>query len=294
MVVASRSEGNAGSGPPREDTLPRMNTRELVRLALEEDVGPGDRTTEAIVPPDLTATGTVIAKQTLVVVGHEEAGEVFSQLGAAYAVAVPEGSEVAPGTAVARVEGTARALLTGERVALNFLMRLSGIATHTRSVVRRAGSLTVVDTRKTTPLHRASERRAVRAGGASNHRFALYDGILVKNNHIAIAGGIAPAMERARAGANHLARIEIEVRTLGELEEALAAGAEAILLDNMSDDDLRESVRRVHGRAVLEASGNMDGDRIARLADSGLDLVSMGGLVHQARWVDLSMRIERS
>jgi nicotinate-nucleotide pyrophosphorylase (carboxylating) len=173
-------------------------------------------------------------------------------------------------------------------------MRLSGIATHTRSVVRRAGPLTVVDTRKTTPLHRASERRAVRAGGASNHRFALYDGILVKNNHIAIAGGIAPAMERARAGAHLLARIEIEVRTFGELDEALAAGAEVILLDNMSDDELREAVRRVHGRAVLEASGNMDGDRIARLADSGLDFVSMGGLVHQARWVDLSMRIERS
>ena len=276
------------------DTLSRMDTRELVRLALEEDVGPGDRTTEAIVPPEALATGTVIAKQPLVLAGHEEAAEVFSQLGARYVASVTEGSEVAPGAAVARVEGSARALLTGERVALNFLMRLSGIATQTRSVIRRAGSLTVVDTRKTTPLHRASERRAVRAGGGSNHRFSLYDGILVKNNHIAIAGGIAPAMERARAGAHHLAKIEIEVRTLGELEEALAAGAEAILLDNMGDDDLRAAVRRVGGKAVLEASGNMDADRIARLADSGLDLVSMGGLVHQARWVDLSMRIERS
>jgi nicotinate-nucleotide pyrophosphorylase (carboxylating) len=295
IVVASRGEGNgAQCDLARADRLARMDTRDLVRMALEEDVGPGDRTTEATVPADVLATGKVFAKQTLVLAGHEEAAEVFSQLGATYVADVSEGTEVSPGAIVARVEGRARSLLTGERVALNFLMRLSGIATHTRSVVRRAGTLSVVDTRKTTPLHRASERRAVRAGGAANHRFALYDGILVKNNHIAIAGGIAPAMERARTAANHLAKIEIEVRTLGELEEALAAGAEAILLDNMSDEDLRAAVRRVGGTAVLEASGNMDADRIAGLADSGLDLVSMGGLVHQARWVDLSMRIEPS
>ncbi len=270
-----------------------MDARELVRKALEEDVGPGDRTTEAIVPADLTASGTVIAKQTLVVAGHDEAGEVFDQLGADYVAVVGEGTEVTPGTTVARVEGKARALLTGERVALNFLMRLSGIATHTRAAIRRAGSVTVVDTRKTTPLHRASERRAVRAGGAANHRFALYDAILVKNNHIDIAGGITAAMERARANTHHLMKIEIEVRTLDELDEALAAGAEAILLDNMDDGDLRAAVARVGGRAILEASGNMDAERIAGLADSGLDLVSMGGLVHQARWVDLSLRIER-
>jgi nicotinate-nucleotide pyrophosphorylase (carboxylating) len=271
-----------------------MDPRELVREALAEDVGPGDRTTEAVVPADADAWAVVVAKQPLVVAGHEEAAEVFAQLGAAYAVDVPEGADAVSGTVVAHVRGRARAILTGERTALNFLMRLSGIATHTRSVVRRAGALTVVDTRKTTPLHRASERRAVRVGGARNHRMALYDGILVKNNHIAIAGGIAPAVARARAGAHHLMKIQVEVRTPAELEQALAAGADAILLDNMGDDELRAAVRAVAGRAILEASGNMDGDRIARLADSGLDLVSMGGLVHQARWADLSLRVERA
>jgi nicotinate-nucleotide pyrophosphorylase (carboxylating) len=269
-----------------------MELPDLVRLSLAEDIGPGDVTTRATVDPLLTGYARVVAKQPLVVCGHAPAAEVFRQLGAHWETVVPDGTEVLPGTVVGRVEGRLATLLSGERVALNFLMRLSGIATHTRDVVNHAGGLRVLDTRKTTPLHRSLEKHAVRCGGAASHRFGLFDGILIKDNHIVAAGGIRPAIERARKHAHHLLKIECEVESLPELHEALDAGADVILLDNMDDATLAEAVRVNGARAMLEASGNMTAERISRIRTLGIDCVSMGGLIHQARWADLSMRIE--
>lgn len=274
-----------------------MTLAELVRLTLAEDLGLGDVTTEACVDDAARGRARIYSKQELVVCGHAAAAEVFRQLGCDYVVVEPDGTRV-HGT-VATVSGPLRGLLSGERAALNFLMRLSGIATHTAAVVAAAGGLRVVDTRKTTPLHRALEKHAVRCGGGGNHRFGLFDGILVKDNHIVAAGGITAAVHRARAHAHHLLRIEVEVESLDELAEALAAGADVVLLDNMDDATLRKAVAARdahaasgHGRVVLEASGNMTAERIARIADIGLDFVSMGGLIHQSRWADLSMRID--
>ncbi len=273
-----------------------MHLADLIRLSLDEDVGSGDLTTNAIVPTEAAGSGVFLAKQTLVLCGHAAAAEVFSQLDATYTPLVAEGEVVERGRAVARADGPLRSLLTGERLALNFLMRLSGIATHTRSVAERANGLKVVDTRKTTPMHRALERHAVRVGGGSNHRFALYDGVLIKDNHLRAAGGVAEAVALARANVHHLLRIEVEVATLDELQTALEMRVDAILLDNMDDARLAEAVRLARGHrngaaVLLEASGNMTAERIERISALGLDLVSMGGLVHQARWADLSMEI---
>ncbi len=265
-----------------------MDLQSLVAAALAEDIGPGDVTTEACVPADAEARGRIIAKEHLVLSGVQAAAETFSQLGARLRPTADDGSALGPGDEVARVDGPARALLTGERTALNFLMHLSGIATHTASVIAAAGDLEVVDTRKTTPLFRALEKAAVRHGGGSNHRMALYDAILIKENHILAAGGLEIAVRQARSHTNGL-QLQIEVESLEQLERAIAAGVDAVLLDNMSDATLVEAVRLADGRVMLEASGNMDAARIAGLASSGLDRVSMGGLVHQARWVDLSM-----
>lgn len=275
-----------------------MDLREIVRLALAEDVGPRDVTTEATVPADRRGAAAVRAKQDLVVAGHAAAAEVMRQVGAEYTVLVPDGTAVEKGTVVATVRGPLRAVLTGERLALNFLMRLCGIATHTRQVVSVAPSLKVVDTRKTTPLLRHLEREAVRMGGGANHRFALYDGVLIKDNHIAAAGGISAAVADARAQCHHLLRIEIEVGDLHQLREALDAGVDAVLLDNMDDATLAQAVALARawqaagsGRVLLEASGNMTAERLPRIAALGIDLVSMGGLIHQATWADLSMKV---
>jgi len=279
-----------------------MDLRTLVAHAIDEDLGPGDLTTEATVDARATGSGVVRAKQDLVVCGHEVAREVFDEVGRrtggalAYEVLKPDGTAVARGTEIARVHGSLRTLLIGERTALNFLMRLCGIATNVRAYVEAAGEggPRVVDTRKTTPLHRALEKLAVRTGGAANHRFALYDGVLIKDNHITAGGGITAAVHRARAHAHHLVRIEVEVADLDGLREALDAGADAVLLDNMSDEALAEAVRFARARrpeVLLEASGNMDPTRIAAIRDLGLDFVSAGGLIHQARWVDLSLKI---
>lgn len=269
-----------------------MELQELIRQALIEDIGQADITTEATVPATATGVGLVRAKERLVVAGHEAAAEVFRQLGARYTPLQAEGESVEPGTVVARAEGPLRALLTGERTALNLLMHLSGIATHTADVIRAAPGLKITDTRKTVPLLRALERRAVRFGGGANHRFALYDGILIKDNHIVAAGGITAALRAARRGAHHLLRIEVEVQSMAQAEEAVAAGAEVLLLDNMSDAAMAEVIAHLRGRALFEASGNITRERLPGLAALGLDLVSMGGLIHQARWVDLSMKIQ--
>ena len=261
----------------------------LVAAALAEDIGSGDVTTEACVPEGHAATARIVAKQALVVSGQDAAAETFGQLGATYTPVMPDGSAVETGTVVATVAGTARALLTAERTALNFLMHLSGFATHTASVVAAANGLQVVDTRKTAPAYRSLQKAAVRHGGGHNHRMALYDAILIKENHIAAAGDLTTAVARARAAGRGLF-LQVEVETLAQLSDAIAAGADGVLLDNMSDEMLRDAVRQASGKVLLEASGNMTADRVGRLADSGLDRVSMGGLIHQARWVDLSMR----
>ena len=280
-----------------------MNLHALVRAALDEDLGPGDRTTEACIPAEAVGRGHVRAKQSLIVAGHGPAAEAFRAAGermggaCTYAPLVEEGTRVERGTAVARVEGSLRTLLTGERLALNFLMRLCGIATHTAAHVEAAGGLVqVVDTRKTTPLHRALEKHAVRCGGAMNHRYALFDGVMVKDNHITAVGSLADAVARARAVNHHLIRIEVEVETLAELDEALGTAADVVLLDNMSDEELAEAVRVTRARkpsVILEASGNMDIERIGRIRGLGLDLISVGGLIHQARWADLSLKLDK-
>lgn len=271
-----------------------MNLRELVRLSLEEDIGLGDLTTSSCVQPEVRGSATLYAKQELVVCGHAPATEVFQQLGAVYRPLVEEGALALHGTVIAEVEGPLQALLTGERCALNFLMRLSGIATHVRKAVDVSGGLRLVDTRKTTPLHRSLEKHAVRIGGAGNHRFGLFDGVLIKDNHIVAAGGIAVAVQRARAAAHPLLKVEVEVESLEELQQALDAGADVVLLDNMDDDTLRAAVAMAKGKVMTEASGNLYPERLARIAAIGVDYASMGGLIHQARWADLSMRIRSS
>lgn len=278
-----------------------MTDRELVRAALAEDIGHGDVTTDATVDAAATGRAEIVAKQELVVCGQALAALVFAELAAErgvqirYAALVEDGARVAPKTVIARIDGPLRVVLTGERTALNLLMKLSGIATNTRRFVdAAAGGPRVVDTRKTTPLLRAWEKAAVRAGGGFNHRHALFDGVLIKDNHVVAAGGVTAAIRRAKAHAHHLLRVECEVTTLAELDEALAAGVDAVLLDNMDDATLAAAVAKARAARpgiVLEASGNMTPERIARIAAIGLDLVSAGGLVHQARWVDLSLEV---
>jgi nicotinate-nucleotide pyrophosphorylase (carboxylating) len=269
-----------------------MTLSELVRLTFVEDLGPGDLTSNSCVPEGAVGTGRIYSKQALVVSGLAAAAECFGQMGVRFTPLVTEGASVPAGTDVARIEGSLRGILKAERPALNFLMKLSGIATHTQSVVAAAeGRVRVVCTRKTTPLHRSLEKAAVRHGGGHNHRHGLFDGVMIKDNHIIAAGGITAAVQAAKATIHHLVKVEVEVENLDELREAMAAGADVVLLDNMDDDTLARAVAVNDGCCLLEASGNMDATRIAALKDHGLDVISVGGLIHQARWVDLSLRL---
>jgi len=273
---------------------------ELVAAALSEDIGSGDATTLGCVRAS-KGEAHIVAKQDVIVSGQRAAAEVYRSLGerydweANYAPVIEDGERACVGDVIARVHGDLRALLIGERVALNFLMRLSGIATNTANHVGATnGGFRVVDTRKTTPLHRALEKAAVRHGGGHNHRFGLDDGVMVKDNHIVAAGGIRQALDAVRAHCHHLMRIEVEVTTLGETREAIEAGADVLLLDNFDDDGLKDVIacaRELSPSTVLEASGNMTAERIARIQHLDLDVVSVGGLIHQATWVDLSMRM---
>jgi nicotinate-nucleotide pyrophosphorylase (carboxylating) len=268
--------------------------REVVRRALAEDLGWGDVTTSATVPPDVRGRGTLIAKAPCTIAGLDVAFEAFRQLDPVMSATVHrgDGSECQPGDTIAVVESLAASLLTAERTALNFLQRLSGIATLTRRFVdAAAGRVLVLDTRKTTPTLRALEKYAVRAGGGTNHRMALDDGILIKDNHIRLAGGVAQALERMRAAGQEMP-IEIEVQSLAELDEALAAGATRIMADNFSEDVLAEIVRRARGRAQVEVSGGVTLDRLESIARSGVDFVSVGALTHSALAVDISFEIE--
>lgn len=268
----------------------------LIELALAEDVGPGDLTTEALVPSDQMGRATFLCKQWMVVAGLEPAGRTFLKVDPRCEVRffVEEGRVVEAGHVFGEVRGPVRAILTAERTALNFLQRLCGIATLTRQWVDAlAGTqLRLLDTRKTIPGHRVLEKAAVRAGGAMNHRLGLYDGVLIKDNHLAAVGSIEEAIARARARAPALTKVEIEVRTPDEAERAAAAGADVILLDNMSDEAIAEAVRRVAGRALIEISGGVNLERLPRLARTGANFVSAGVITHQARAVDISLELE--
>lgn len=268
--------------------------RDLVRRALDEDIGRGDLTTLALVPADQRARGVLVMKSPGVVAGLDVAVATFKQLDPEVAVTIcrHDGERCESGDTIARFAGSARALLVGERTALNFLQRLSGIATLTRRFIdASAGRIQVLDTRKTTPTLRALEKYAVRTGGGANHRMSLDDGVLIKDNHIQLAGGIAAALSRAKA-AGLQPPIEIEVENLQEVDTALAGGADMLLLDNMTTADIREAVRRCHGRAKTEISGGVSLDRMPELAATGADFVSSGALTHSATAADISFDIE--
>jgi nicotinate-nucleotide pyrophosphorylase (carboxylating) len=268
----------------------------LVRAALAEDLGrAGDITSDALIPRHAQARASLVARQPGTVAGLALAELAFRLVDPALILTIEreDGTHVAPGQTIARVEGPARGLLTGERVALNFLGHLSGIATATAALVAAVAHTRarVTCTRKTTPGLRAVEKYAVRCGGGANHRFGLDDAILIKDNHIAIAGGIAPALALARAAAGHLVRIEIEVDTLEQLDEVLAIGADAVLLDNMTPAQLAQAVRMVDGRAITEASGGVTLLTAAAMAQSGVDLISAGWLTHSAAVLDIGLDI---
>jgi nicotinate-nucleotide pyrophosphorylase (carboxylating) len=272
-------------------------TLELIDRALAEDVGSGDVTTEATVAADARARATIVQKAPGVIYGLQVAAAVFTRLDPEAAVEPgPEGEWREAGARVAAIEGSARALLTGERTALNFLGRLSGVATLTARVVRAVaevgGDARILDTRKTTPGLRALEKAAVAAGGGVNHRFGLWDAVLIKENHIAAAGGIAEAVRRAQ-GVPAPRPLEVEVRNPAEIDEALAAGAPALLLDNMTPEQIRAAVDQVAGRATLEVSGAVTPDTVLVYATiKGVDYVSMGALTHSAPVLDLSLSLE--
>jgi nicotinate-nucleotide pyrophosphorylase (carboxylating) len=268
--------------------------RELVRRALAEDFGWGDVTTEAIVDRAQKARGIILAKSSCVLAGVDVAAEAFRQLDPAAQITIHcrDGQRCDPGTEVAEIRGRASALLTAERTALNFLQRLSGIATLTRQFTDLADRrITVLDTRKTTPLFRALEKYAVRAGGGVNHRTGLDDGILIKDNHLRVAGSVADAVKKAKERTRDMPT-EVEAQTLAQVDEALEAGADVVLLDNLSTDEIIEAVKRCRGRAKTEISGGVTLQRMPELAATGADYVSVGALTHSAPAVDLSFELE--
>ena len=268
--------------------------RETVRRALAEDLGWGDVTTEGTVTGDQRARGVILAKSPCVLAGLDVAAEAFRQLDPAVAFRSlrRDGDACTPGDEVAQVQGLAGSMLTAERTALNFLQRLSGIATLTRRFVDAAGGrIRILDTRKTTPTLRVLEKYAVRAGGALNHRAGLDEGILIKDNHVRLAGGIGEAVSRMKAR-GHEMPIEVEAQNLGEVDAAIAAGAHIVLLDNLSTAEIEEAVRRIGGRAQTEISGGVTLDRLPELARTGADYVSIGALTHSAPAADLSFELE--
>lgn len=274
----------------------RSIVAETVRNALREDIGPGDITGLTTVGAEVRGRGAFLAKQEGTLAGLDVAAECFRQVdeSVVFEVLASEGEGFAVGDILATVVGPARSLLASERVALNFLQRLSGVASLTRQfadAVAGTGAA-IVDTRKTTPGLRALEKAAVVAGGGRNHRFALYDAVLIKDNHIRVAGGIGQAVAQARAGAPHTMKIEIETATLGEVAEALEAGADIIMLDNMDTQTMAEAVEIIGGRATVEASGGMTLERVGEVARTGVDLISVGRLTHSAPAVDISLELE--
>ncbi len=268
---------------------------QIISLALFEDAGLGDITSESILPASRQGTGRIIAKQNCVVAGTGVARKTFQMLdpGMDIRMMYMDGDVVQKGSVVLEATGDLLCMLKGERVALNFLQRLSGIATLTKTYMQtlKHTRVRLTDTRKTTPGWRLLEKQAVRAGGGSNHRFSLFDGILIKDNHIAVAGGIAAAVEAVQKHASHLMKIEVEVSDMDQVKQALSAGADVIMLDNMSCAAMKEAVDFINGRALVEASGNVCLETLNNIAATGVDLISCGALTHQAQAVDLSMQI---
>ncbi len=273
---------------------PRILIEPLVRAALLEDLGQaGDITTNALVPREAHAEAAFIARKPGIVAGLDLAKLSFELLDPAIEIDVkkPDGSEIRSGDTIAIVRGPAQGILTGERTALNFLCHLSGVATATAAAVAavKGSKARIVCTRKTTPGLRALEKYAVRIGGGSNHRFGLDDAVLIKDNHIAIAGNVTEALRRARKGVGHMVKIEVEVDSLAQLKEALAFGVDAVLLDNMDPKSLAEAVAIVGGRAITEASGGVTLANAAAIAASGVDLISIGRLTHSAPALDIGL-----
>ncbi|WP_250438917.1 carboxylating nicotinate-nucleotide diphosphorylase [Delftia tsuruhatensis] len=274
--------------------LPDLMLEPLVRSALLEDLGrAGDLTTDAIVPVDAQAELRLVARQEGVLAGLDMARLAFRALDAQsrFEPVLRDGSELAPGQEIARIHGSARAILTAERVALNYLCHLSGVATATASIARAIADTgaRVTCTRKTMPGLRALQKYAVRVGGGSNHRFGLDDAVLIKDNHIALAGGVAEALARARAGVGHMVQIQLEVDTLEQLEVALSLGVEVVLLDNMDLDTLRTAVSMARGRAVTEASGRITPETARAVAETGVDQIAVGWITHSARVLDIGL-----
>jgi nicotinate-nucleotide pyrophosphorylase (carboxylating) len=268
----------------------------LIDMALAEDIGTGDITTDYLIPLHSQGRGVIVAKEDLVLCGLEIAKTVFQRLDPEVHLDSPheDGAQIACGETVLALEGGLRALLTAERLALNFLQRLSGVATHVRTYINalKHSRVRLVDTRKTTPGWRVLEKYAVRTGGAHNHRMGLFDGVLIKDNHIAACGGIRQAVASAKKQISHLIKIEVEVSNLDGIHEALESGVDIIMLDNMDIPHIREAVSVIRKRAIVEVSGGVTLKHLAELAETGVDLISVGALTHAARAVDLSMRIQ--
>ena len=277
--------------------LPTLLIDDAVRQALAEDLGrAGDITTQATIPDSATATATLVARAAGVICGLDIARAAFRQIDPTIGFESWEtdGARVEKGAALARIDGSARAILSAERVALNYLGRLSGVASLTSQYVERIAhtKARICDTRKTTPLLRAFEKYAVRCGGGANHRFGLDDAVLIKDNHIAVAGGVVPALRAAKRYAGHLVKIEIEVDTLDQLRDVLAEGADVVLLDNMPPPTLREAVTLVKGAMICEASGGVSLETVGAIAETGVDLISVGALTHSAPVLDVALDIE--
>ncbi len=274
---------------------PRQALEKLIRLALDEDIGSGDVTTGAALRGDEAGQARAFAKSEMIMAGIDVFREVFLTFDPTLTVTAwrGDGEKVRPGDLLAEVTGRLASILTAERVALNLLQRMCGIATLTRRYVEQVSGMPVkiLDTRKTAPGLRILDKYAVRQGGGYNHRFALYDGVLVKDNHIAAAGGVGEAVRRVREGIPHTLKIEVEVKDLAELEEALTAGADAVLLDNMDNAEMARAVKRVGGRIPLEASGNMTLEKIRAVAGTGVDMISVGALTHSVVAADISLTV---
>ena len=281
---------------PVPPPLPAIILDPIVRLALAEDLGrAGDLTTDATISPETKMSVVIAARQSGVIAGLDAATHALHLIDPAMQLTIekPDGSAIAPGDVVGRLDGTARSILTAERTMLNFIGRLSGVATLTRTFVEMIAhtDARIVCTRKTTPGHRALEKRAVRCGGGTAHRYGLDDAILIKDNHIAACGSISEAMTRAKAYAGHLRMIEIEVDTLDQLEEALKFSPHAVLLDNMDTDMLRRAVAMIDGRVVAEASGGVNLSTVAAIAETGVDFISVGALTHSAPNLDVGLDV---
>ncbi len=268
----------------------------IIKNALEEDIGWGDVTANSTVPKDRLSSGRFLAKEKTVVCGIDVARRVFALIDpdVDVKVLIEDGNVAEKGDVIAKIHGNARALLAGERVALNFLQRMSGIAMRTQDCVNRVKGTKaqITDTRKTTPGLRILEKYAVRTGGGKNHRYNLADGVLIKDNHIRAAGGIRPAVEAARTVIPHTLKIEVEVEDFAMIEEALAGGADIIMLDNMSAKDMKKAVEMIGGRALVEASGNMGDKDLKEIADTGVDIISIGALTHTIKSADISLRFD--